>query len=175
MKIALIIAALCLSLNANAGLLGPENVNTNTAIAAPVQGQTQGQSTIVGINNNIDNTVRTNATAFAEAASQSNSGGNTQNVTVTDSGKMHYSGSYEVKNVPNIQTGNVYPTSPCMGGTSLGASGVGFGLSFGSSWTDDECGIRETARSFNGLGLTNDAIKVLCTSKYASAAPACNK
>ena len=193
MKQLLILITTLFSLQANATVLGPDTVNTNTnapvasAVAAPVQGQQQGQvqlqgqSTIVGVgvNNRIDNDVRTNAAAYAGSASQSkatsNSGGNTQAVTVTDSGQMHYSGGYEVKNVPNVSMGNVYPTSPCMGGTSVGASGVGFGLSFGSSWTDDECGIRETARSFNGLGLNKDAVKVLCTSKYAAAAPICKE
>jgi len=45
----------------------------------------------------------------------------------------------------------------------------------GTSWTDDECGIRETARSFQGLGLKDDGLSVLCTSKYAAAAPSCKK
>ena len=147
------------------------------------QGQLQGQAqfTNVDVSNRISNDVRANAAAFAGAASQSkshsdanaNSGGNTQSVTVTDSGQMQYSGKYEVKNVPSVFSGNVYPTSPCMGSSSVGGAGVGFGFSVGTSWTDDECGIRETSRSFNGLGLKDDAIKVLCTSKYAAAAPSC--
>lgn len=157
-----------------------------------LQGQGQAQSTTIGIgiNNRIDNEVRANATAFAGSASDStsgassssssgdslsssSSGGNTQ--TINDSGERHYSGSYTVKNVPTAIAPSVYPTAPCMGSTSAGASGVGFGVSFGSSWTDDECGIRETARSFSGLGLQEDAVIVLCTSKYAAAAPACQK
>ena len=143
-------------------------------------------------NTNIDNDVRANASAYVNsitssqsnsvslsqggsAQSFSNSGGNTQSVVVTDSGRMHYSGSYTVKNAPNVVSGNVYPTSPCMGGTSVGGSGVGFGFSVGSSWTDDECGIRETARSFAGMGMHDDAIAILCSSKYAAIAPACKK
>ena len=81
--------------------------------------------------------------------------------------------SYTVKGVPNVFSGNVYPTAPCMGSSTIGGAGVGFGLSVGSSWTDDECGIRETSRSFCGLGKADDALKVLCTSKYAAAAPSC--
>ena len=146
-----------------------------------LQGQGQAQFTNVDVSNRISNDVRANAAAFAGAASQSkshsdanaNSGGNTQSVTVTDSGQMQYSGKYEVRNVPSVFSGNVYPTAPCMGSSSIGGAGVGFGFSIGSSWTDDECGIRETSRSFNGLGLKEDAIKVLCTSKYAAAAPVC--
>jgi len=177
--------------------LVPDNVNTNSNLNSNQQGQAQGQGqaqaqgqlqgqgqaqfTNVDVSNRISNDVRANAAAFAGAASQSkshsdassNSGGNTQSVTVTDSGKLEYSGKYEVKNVPSVFSGNVYPTSPCMGSSSVGGAGVGFGFSVGTSWTDDECGIRETSRSFNGLGLKDDAIKVLCTSKYAAAAPSC--
>lgn len=36
-------------------------------------------------------------------------------------------------------------------------------------------GIRETARSFASLDLKGDAVKVLCTSKYAAVADACKK
>lgn len=158
---------------------------TATAIQnqGQAQGQLQGQAqfTNVDVSNRISNDVRANAAAFAGAASQSkshsdassNSGGNTQSVTVTDSGQLNYSGKYEVRNVPSVFSGNVYPTSPCMGSSTVGGAGVGFGFSLGTSWTDDECGIRETSRSFNGLGLKDDAIKVLCTSKYAAAAPSC--
>ena len=82
---------------------------------------------------------------------------------------------YTIKNVPSIALGNVYPTSPCMGSSQVGGSGVGFSIGVGTSWTDDECGIRETNRSFNGLGLKDDALAILCTSKYAAAAPSCAK
>ena len=148
-----------------------------------LQGQGQAQSTVVGIgiNNRIDNDVRTNAEAYAgalsasksNADSTSNSGGNT--LSINDSGERHYSGEYTVKSAPNVAAPSVYPTSPCMGGSSVGASGVAFGVSFGTSWTDDECGIRETARSFSGLGLEEDAVAVLCSSKYAAVAPVCQK
>jgi hypothetical protein len=40
----------------------------------------------------------------------------------------------------------IAPTSVCMGSTSAGASGVGFGVSIGSSWTDDNCVVLEQVR-----------------------------
>ena len=199
-KIFVALALAVVALSAVAGNNSNNNGPTfggGDAIAAQSQGQAQGQiqgqaqgqgqqqSTSIGINNRIDNDVRSNAAAFAGststsdststsgASSSSSSGGNTQ--TINDSGERHYSGTYTVKNVPTAIAPSVYPTAPCMGSTSAGASGIGFGVSFGSSWTDDECGIRETARSFSGLGLQQDAILVLCTSKYAAAAPACQK
>lgn len=197
-KLFAILITTCFATSAFATLqLVPDNVNTNSNLNSNQQGQAQGQGqaqaqgqlqgqgqaqfTNVDVSNRISNDVRANAAAFAGAASQSksqsdassNSGGNTQSVTVTDSGRMEYSGKYEVKNVPSVFSGNVYPTAPCMGSSTVGGAGVGFGFSVGTSWTDEECGIRETSRSFNGLGLKDDAIKVLCTSKYAAAAPSC--
>ena len=82
-------------------------------------------------------------------------------------------GSVTVKNTPDVSASNIAPTAPCMGGVSVGGSGPGFGLVFGGTWKDGDCSLRETARSFAGLGLTQDAIAILCASEYASAAPSC--
>ena len=136
-------------------------------------------------NSNITNDVRANASSYVDVNNTTQietitnnvayGGRQSQAVLVMDSGKMEYSGSYSVKNVPDVTAPNVYPTSPCMGSSSVGGSGVGFGFSVGSSWTDDECGIRETARSFSGMNMKEDALAVLCSSKYAAAAPSCKK
>jgi hypothetical protein len=80
-----------------------------------------------------------------------------------------------VRTVPTVVTGNVYPTAPCMGSSTVGAAALGWGASVGTSWSDHECGKRETARSFQNLGLTADAIAVLCSSEYAAVAPVCKK
>ena len=77
------------------------------------------------------------------------------------------------KPVPDVYAPAISPTSPCMGSSSGGGSGSGFGLSFGTSWTDDECNTRETARMFSGMGLSGDALAVLCSSKFAQVAPSC--
>lgn len=158
-----------------------------------LQVQGQAQFTNVDVSNRISNDVRTNATAFAAGGSaksgsfsQSNSGGNTlsnggNSLTVnaapipTQTTTRIEQNDYTVKNVPSVFSGNVYPTAPCMGSSTVGGAGVGFGFSVGTSWKDDECGIRETSRSFSGLGLKEDALAVLCTSEYAKAAPACVK
>jgi len=80
-----------------------------------------------------------------------------------------------VRTVPTVITGNVYPTAPCMGSSTVGAAALGWGASVGTSWSDHECGKRETARSFQNLGLTQDAIAVLCSSEYAAVAPICQR
>lgn len=111
--------------------------------------------------------------SFSRSQSTAISGGNTQSVSVTDSGKLHYSGGYELENVPDVMAPNVYPTSPCMGSSSIGGAGVGFGISFGTSWESTECQLRETSRSFASMGMKEDAIAILCTSEYAKNAPSC--
>lgn len=106
---------------------------------------------------------QSSAQAQAGAAAGAISGGNT-----------FHGGSYkEQKQAPAVFAPNIAPTAPCMGGTSAGGSGTGFGLSFGTSWTDDECNTRETARLFHSLGMVSDALAVLCSSAYAAAAPSC--
>jgi len=80
-----------------------------------------------------------------------------------------------VRTVPTVITGNVYPTAPCMGSSTVGAAALGWGASVGTSWSDHECGKRETARSFQNLGMTADAVAVLCSSEYAAVAPVCMK
>lgn len=165
---------------------------------AQLQGQAQGQAqfTNVDVSNRISNDVRNNAAAFAGGgdaksssyssggSAKSSSGGNTlsnggNTLTVnaapipTQTTTRIEQSDYTVKNVPSVFSGNVYPTAPCMGSSTVGGAGVGFGFSVGTSWKDDECGIRETARSFQGMGMKEDALAVLCSSSYAAIAPAC--
>lgn len=107
----------------------------------------------------------------SQSGATSNIGGNDQIIQFNNKTPS----TQTIKGVPSVSAGNVFPTSPCMGGTQVGGSGVGFGFSVGTSWTDDECGKRETARSFQGMGLSADALAILCSSTYAKAAPSCQK
>lgn len=118
-----------------------------------------------------------NAASFAKggtALSGAYSGGNQQNVTVTDSGKMHYSGSYEVKNVPNPPDVIANPTAPCRVSIGIAGSGVGFGFGVGSSVLDEGCNRRENSRLLHNLGETLAAKLILCNEpEIASVLPAC--
>lgn len=170
-------------------LLPTPNVNAQDQNQgqAQGQGQLQGQAQSVNVSNRISNDIRNNASAWQaqmqqqrqQQATSVNTGNNS--LTVNEAAipavtqQYVHQDSYTVKNVPNVFSGNVYPTAPCMGSSTVGGAGVGFGFSIGSSWTDDECGIRETSRSFNALGLKEDAVRVLCTSKYAATAAACKE
>lgn len=79
----------------------------------------------------------------------------------------------EVKTPGVASVPNIYPTSPCMGSTSAGVSFMGGAFSGGSSWKDDDCSYRETARMFDQLGYKKDGLVVMCQSEYAKEAPSC--
>jgi hypothetical protein len=186
----ILVAFLCLFATSAfaTGLLTP-NIQGQDQNQGQAQGQLQGQgqAQMTNVSNRISNEIRNNALSFAaggtagatsRSTSSSASGGNVLTVNeapIPAVTRTEYGGEYIVKGVPNVFSGNVYPTAPCMGSSTVGGAGVGFGFSVGSSWTDDECGIRETARSFAGMGMKEDSLAILCTSKYAAAAPSCPK
>ena len=97
------------------------------------------------------------AIAGAEADSAANAGGSGDNNRAASS----------------AYAPTIYPTAPCMGSSSAGGQGLHFGVSFGTSWTDTECQINETARNFEQAGEHTDAMAVRCQGKYAAAAPSC--
>jgi len=74
-----------------------------------------------------------------------------QSVTVSNPGRVEYSGSYRVKNVPSAMAPSIDPTVPCAVPVSGAGSGVGFGFSVGSAYIDKGCEQRELIR----LGLTS--------------------
>lgn len=144
-----------------------------------LQGQAQGQGQIAINSSRIDVDTRANAAAWQAQQVVVNPSTTVEaptptpnNVTVNNNAPAPEK-TVNVRSVPNVFAGNVYPTAPCMGSSTLGAAALGWGATVGTSWADDECGIRETARSFQNLNLTTDAIAVLCSSKYASVAPVC--
>ena len=102
-----------------------------------------------------------------------NAAGGTSSVVYNEAPAAQQRGTVTIKNTPEVTLSNIAPTSPCMGGTSVGGSGPGFSIGIGTTWKDGDCSLRETARSFAGLGLTDDAIAILCSSEYAAAAPSC--
>lgn len=50
----------------------------------------------------------------------------------------------------------------CMGSTSIGAAGLAFGVSFGSTYTDDNCMMLKNARELWNMGFRGAAIARMC-------------
>lgn len=101
-------------------------------------------------------------------------GGNSQSVTVTESGALRYSGSYSVKNTPNPPDVITNPTAPCRVAFSGSGSGAGFGIGIGGSVLDEGCNRRENARLLYNIGETSAAKLILCNEpEIAAVLPAC--
>lgn len=97
-----------------------------------------------------------NADATADSYSTSEQG-NAQSINTTNHG------SDLRKSVPGVIAPSLTTTlsETCMGSTSMGVAGAGFGVSFGSTWKDDACVRRLDSRELRsfGAGLApNDAI-----------------
>jgi hypothetical protein len=162
------------------------------------QGQLQGQAQGLINSNDIRNTTTNvvapvttsrsdaNAGAFSSSKSGAISGAVgvgsqgqsvdiNQNYVVPANQTLTYNGGYDVKNVPNVIAPNIYPTGTCMGSSSAGVGVMGLGVSLGTSWTDVDCRKQEVARAFHQMGMTADAVAVLCSVEAAAVAPACMK
>jgi hypothetical protein len=60
----------------------------------------------------------------------------------------------------------------CMGSSSAGGQGVGFGLSLGTTWHDEDCVRRKDARELHNMGQKKAALALLCQSDHVAAAMA---
>jgi len=183
--ICFLIVGLSYACNAKAVGIGNDNppgFGGGVQVQGQDQKQAQGQAQAQIVSNRISNESRASAKNYVNVAPVEVSTNLTTapvNVSYNEAQPLAetrqtiHQDTVNVRTVPNVFAGNVYPTAPCMGSSSVAASALGWGASVGTSWADHECGKRETARSFQNLGLTADALAVLCSSEYAAAAPSC--
>ena len=134
--------------------------------------QTNLQAVGVDVSNRIANDTRAAASSFAAGGLGVGQGGVGQAVSGGSNSNVDFNIT-SPKNTPAVFSGNVYPTAPCMGSVRL--SGV-LVLDLVSplalvGQTTSAASAKPVAPS--GLGKADDALKVLCTSKYAAAAPSC--
>jgi len=94
--------------------------------------------------------------------------GNSQGVNITTNNEAADLGDAVPTAVAPALTTTLSET--CMGSTSAGASGSGFGLSFGSTWTDDECVRRLNAREVRSMGFALAAKELMCDNDDVRAA-----
>ena len=121
------------------------------------------------------------ATAYAQSTSNaaaSTSGiGNQQSINFITPGESNtvldsrYSGSYTVKNVPNVSGPNLITSNDtCMGSSSGGVAGPGFGVSLGSTWTDEQCKRLKMSRELWNKGMKAASLAMDCMDPAAKTA-----
>ena len=135
-----------LALAISATIAAPAFADTTAAASSTLSaGQEQGQQ----------------QAALAGASNE----GNHQDITFTspEKAKVEYSGDYTVKNVPNV-AGPALTSSndTCMGSTSGGVAGAGFGVSLGSTWTDGNCKMLKNSRELWNMGMRAAALALMC-------------
>lgn len=68
---------------------------------------------------------------------------------------------------------SVYSSNECMGSTAVGGQGLTIGLSFGTTWSDNDCKKFKAAAEFERAGYKEDALVIMCSSDLAKDAPSC--
>lgn len=116
------------------------------------QAQSQTQDTSVSVQSSNSNS----QSQSTDASSSVSVEGGSQSVTFTSPDNIR------IRNVVSPDTPNPYPTAPCRVGVSAGLSLAGGALSGGGSVEDEECTLRETARSFKDLGVPELGLILLC-------------
>ena len=103
------------------------------------------------------------------------SGTTTQNVNSTIGGTskniVEYTGSYTMKNVPSVNGPNLTTSNDtCMGSSSGSANGPGFGVSFGTTWSDDHCKRLKMSRELWNKGMKAASLAMDCMDPAARVA-----
>jgi len=91
--------------------------------------------------------------------------GNGSGNTISNSFRQR--GNAPAVSAPGLAAGG---SDVCLGSISFGASGVGFGLSFGTTTPEHDCNIRQYSRLLSGLGHRRAATQMLCFNREVAQA-----
>jgi hypothetical protein len=103
---------------------------------------------------------RSNATASAAASSEGSIGVGSQGQSLVVDNHARASASTAV--APALTSSN----DTCMGSGSVGAAGVAFGLSLGTTYTDENCKMLKNARELWNMGYRGAAMARLCMDQH---------
>ncbi len=68
-----------------------------------------------------------------------------------------------IETVPDVYAPALAGGNPCQASASIGGSVVGFGVSGGTSWSDDDCNVRQEVALIGNMGDKNLAFYHFCT------------
>ena len=128
-----IFCLLLISLSINAVAQTAANNNSNSSTTTSAQGNTQA--------------VTFTSPGTVTSTQNLNTSGTSRNI-------VEYTGNYTIKNVPSVSGPNLTTSNDtCMGSSSGGANGAGFGISFGSTWSDEHCKRLKMSRELWNKGM----------------------
>lgn len=156
--------------NTNVNANSNRNSNRNTNAQGQLQGQAQQQQqTITGTGNS--NNVNTNtangglggAGGNATGGDVTNSGNsNTQNANNSNQNVTVNGDRYRAAASTAYAPGLTATNGTCLGSAGVGANGMNFGLSLGSTKKDEECNRRYNSIRMQELGQTDAAVAIMC-------------
>jgi hypothetical protein len=134
-------------------------------------------------NNSFGGTVNSTSNPTANGGTSQNSFGNTGNTSlgVTVDNPTQVSNSTQITTTNNmakipVQQAYAAPLAAsngtCMGSSSGGAQGLGFGVSLATTWHDTGCDRRYNAQMLNQLGARDAALALMCQEPQVRAAMA---
>ena len=126
-------------------------------------------------NNNATSSTTTSAQGNTQAVTFTSPGTltSTQNLNTSGTSRniVEYTGNYTIKNVPSVSGPNLTTSNDtCMGSSSGGANGAGFGISFGSTWSDEHCKRLKMSRELWNKGMKAASLAMDCMDIGAKAA-----
>jgi hypothetical protein len=144
------------------------------ALSLPAYAQRTGATSTSGASNSTN--VGTSSGASARTgASTASTGASNSSVTVysgstasdpsgsaNGGSTLNYSGTYSVKNTPELIPPSIVGGNPCSIGVSGGVSLPGFGIAGGATWADSGCERRQQAALLFNMGKTNAAVQLMC-------------
>jgi hypothetical protein len=159
-------AALCLAVPAYANGNGNNNGANQDHTCQGGHNCNGGSSSSITNSGNITNT----ATATGGSASSDSSSSSSSSSSAAGGAGGSASSSTSVNSSVNIDSAASSAYAPpltssndtCMGSSSVGGQGVGFGLSLGTTWEDEDCRRRKNARFMYNMGQDHLAIAMMC-------------
>lgn len=130
-----------------------------------------GTDALAQVNTNIGSGTQSNSAAAVSGVTSSAQQGNAQSLTINNP-PIPTETTTTLKNVPGVAAPGLATTltETCMGSTSVGGAGVGFGVSFGTTWRDTACVRRLDSRRISELGQNDIAFELMCDSDAVRAA-----
>ena len=145
------------------------------ATAAQLQGQLQGQGQSIGdttstsaalglgvglgVASATTGAVTTGSQASRSDQQQSTANANNSSVSVTGD-------TFQAQARNPVATAYAAPLTAgfdtCMGSSTAGAQGIGFGISLGSTWTDANCVRLKNARELAAIGYRTASVQLMC-------------
>lgn len=130
-------------------------------------------------NQSMNNTVKSQAHAYASSDSYSHSDSSIGSVSANNEGNsqvvnLSSPDSVKIRNTPGIALGGVYPANSCQRPMEASVSVPGFGIGGGAVAIDEVCQDLEWARVAYQMGLREAAVWRLCSMDQANGNPHCD-